>query len=148
MWCLYCLILQLLFTVTVTELEVGNTIIIFERSLSIQLLNLLAELHFLELKKCRLYINSNLLSIFSHKKTKFCVLYKSFISFKFLIFKVNYKKFRTFTVVARYNIFFQRNICFLQLGLNCNQKLFFFLYEIIPLLSAIISSTFFFFIIR
>lgn len=126
MWCLYCLILQLLFTVTVTELEVGNTIIIFERSLSIQLLNLLAELHFLELKKCRLYINSNLLSIFSHKKTKFCVLYKSFISFKFLIFKVNYKKFRTFTVVARYNIFFQRNICFLQLGLNCNQKFFFF----------------------
>ena len=126
MWCLYCLILQLLFTVTVTELEVGNTIIIFERSLSIQLLNLLAELHFLELKKCRLYINSNLLSIFSHKKTQFCVLYKSFISFKFLIFKVNYKKFRTFTVVARYNIFFQRNICFLQLGLNCNQKLFFF----------------------
>ena len=126
MWCLYCLILQLLFTVTVTELEVGNTIIIFERCLSIQLLNLLAELHFLELKKCRLYINSNLLSIFSHKKTKFCVLYKSFISFKFLIFKVNYKKFRTFTVVARYNIFFQRNICFLQLGLNCNQKLFFF----------------------
>ena len=126
MWCLYCLILQLLFTVTVTELEVGNTIIIFERSLSIQLLNLLAELHFLELKKCRLYINSNLLSIFSYKKTKFCVLYKSFISFKFLIFKVNYKKFRTFTVVARYNIFFQRNICFLQLGLNCNQKLCFF----------------------
>ena len=107
---------------------------IFERSLSIQPLKVLAEVHFHGLKSYALYINSDLFSIISHENITSCVLFKSFIylNFSFLMLHI---KFLNCHILHLKQLFASGTKSKLSIEI-------FFSYGIIPLPSAIISSIF------
>ena len=78
--------------ILIAPLEVGSAIITRDISLSIQLLSVLAKLHFLGLKPYWSCMNWNLFSAISQSKMIPWAFYKSFISPKFRIFNVLYRK--------------------------------------------------------
>ena len=78
--------------ISTASLEVGSAIITRDISLSIQPLSVLAELHFLGLKPYWSCMNWNLFSAISQSIMTSWALYKSFISPKFHVFNVLYKK--------------------------------------------------------
>ena len=67
------------------SIKTKSSLIDFQRFLLIQRLKEQAKLIFCGLKPCILYINSNLVLIYSHNKITSYALYKSFILLRFLI---------------------------------------------------------------